>query len=181
MGWPKRLCGGITSYRLSNMGRALRNWAQKHNAKAADKKSKKSTEHLPDGRIRTVIADPDGAQFAVVFPAEEPKPSKSPDAPKRKRRRRTPEERESDRPKTLAWLIKESQRRSREAQNRQVEVGITHYIWQTMEDERTCGACAANNGKKFSWQHPPATGHPGLHLCEGEGHCRCLALPHFDL
>ncbi len=195
MGWIKRLSDEITSSHLSNIGHALRIWAkerrahlaelrrlrEERNAKAADEKSRKRTERLPDGRIRTVITDPNGTEFVAVFRAAKPKPSAPPDAPKPKRRRRTPEERESDRLKKLAWSIKESQRRAREVQDQQVGIGITHYVWQTMEDERTCHACAANNGKKFCWRNPPPTGHPGHHLCEGEGHCRCLAQPHFDL
>jgi len=89
---------------------------------------------------------------------------------KPKRRRRTPEEREA------SELLKQSRSYSLSEQRQQVSAGITHYIWQTAGDERTCPACAANDGKRFSWKNPPRTGHPGYHQCDGEGHCRCVAI-----
>jgi SPP1 gp7 family putative phage head morphogenesis protein len=48
----------------------------------------------------------------------------------------------------------------------------THYIWRTQGDNKTRPSHAANNGKTFSWDNPPETGHPG----ESYG-CRCWAEP----
>lgn len=44
------------------------------------------------------------------------------------------------------------------------------YIWRTRGDANVRPSHAANNGKVFSWDSPPATGHPG----EDYG-CRCIA------
>jgi len=58
-------------------------------------------------------------------------------------------------------------------QLRQESAGITHYIWQTAGDERVRPTHRANDGKKFSWDKPPATtGHPGHDI-----NCRCVAIP----
>ena len=48
--------------------------------------------------------------------------------------------------------------------------GQGYYIWRTVEDEKVRPAHAANNGKIFSWNDPPPTGHPGE-----EYGCRCRA------
>jgi len=56
---------------------------------------------------------------------------------------------------------------------RQDDIGITHYFWRTSEDERVRPDHAANNGKRFAWDSPPAiTGHPGEDI-----QCRCTADP----
>lgn len=49
----------------------------------------------------------------------------------------------------------------------------THYIWRTRGDNKVRASHAANNGKLFSWDSPPPTGHPG----EDYG-CRCTAEPY---
>ena len=48
----------------------------------------------------------------------------------------------------------------------------THYIWRTRRDDKVRPSHAANNGRVFSWNDPPETGHPG----EDYG-CRCTAEP----
>ena len=54
-------------------------------------------------------------------------------------------------------------------QLRQQQVGVTHYIWRTSEDERVRPTHEENNGKEFAWASPPlATGHPGFDV-----QCRC--------
>lgn len=58
---------------------------------------------------------------------------------------------------------------------RQQEVGVTEYVWQTSGDERVRPTHRANDGKKFRWDKPPKTGHPG-----SEVNCRCVALPVLD-
>jgi len=56
---------------------------------------------------------------------------------------------------------------------RQKNVGVTHYIWRTVGDERVRPDHASNNGERFSWKDPPATtGHPGNDI-----QCRCVADP----
>jgi SPP1 gp7 family putative phage head morphogenesis protein len=60
-------------------------------------------------------------------------------------------------------------------QQRQREIGITHYVWVTGDDAQVCPACAANNGRVFAWDEPPLGGHPGMRSCCGERHCRCVA------
>lgn len=52
----------------------------------------------------------------------------------------------------------------------------THYIWRTRSDNKVRASQAANNGKIFSWDNPPPTGHPG----EDYG-CRCTAEPYHGL
>ncbi|MGK2872444.1 MAG: phage minor head protein [Alphaproteobacteria bacterium] len=49
----------------------------------------------------------------------------------------------------------------------------THYIWRTRGDGRVRATHAANNGRIFSWDNVPPTGHPG----EDFG-CRCTAEPY---
>ena len=61
-------------------------------------------------------------------------------------------------------------------QLRQTEVGVTKYEWSTSGDERVRPTHAANEGKIFSWDDPPAeTGHPGE-----DYQCRCVAIPVFE-
>ena len=49
----------------------------------------------------------------------------------------------------------------------------THYIWRTRGDSKVRKEHAANNGKVFSWDNPPPTGHPG-----DDYGCRCTAEPY---
>ena len=48
----------------------------------------------------------------------------------------------------------------------------THYVWRTRNDSEVRSSHAANNGRIFSWNNPPPTGHPGK-----EFNCRCYAEP----
>lgn len=59
---------------------------------------------------------------------------------------------------------------------RQTSLGIDRYVWQTSGDERVREEHQANDGQVFSWNDPPATGHPGEDI-----NCRCVAVPYFDL
>lgn len=54
-----------------------------------------------------------------------------------------------------------------------LEHPTTHYIWRTRGDNKVRASRAANNGRIFSWDNPPPTGHPG----EDYG-CRCWAQPY---
>lgn len=60
-------------------------------------------------------------------------------------------------------------------EQRQREIGITHYVWVTGDGAEACPACALNNGRVFAWDEPPPGGHPGMRSCCGEGPCRCVA------
>ena len=52
-------------------------------------------------------------------------------------------------------------------------MGIEEYRWRTSKDERVRATHAANEGKVFRWDTPPAeTGHPG-----NDVQCRCDARP----
>lgn len=48
----------------------------------------------------------------------------------------------------------------------------THYIWRTEDDVKVRPSHAANDDRVFSWDNPPATGHPGEDF-----NCRCWAEP----
>lgn len=60
-------------------------------------------------------------------------------------------------------------------QTRQRELGIEGFTWTTANDERerTCDECGPLDGKKFTWDDPPAAGLPG----EIHPQCRCSADP----
>ena len=56
---------------------------------------------------------------------------------------------------------------------RQTGVGIEQYKWRTSQDNRVRPTHAANEGKVFDWDDPPAgTGAPGQDI-----NCRCSAQP----
>lgn len=58
-------------------------------------------------------------------------------------------------------------------QQRQLNLGITEYVWITSGDERVRESHRSKNGKTFKWSEPPAdTGHPGNDI-----QCRCIAQP----
>ena len=58
-------------------------------------------------------------------------------------------------------------------EERQTNIGITHYVWRTSEDERVRPTHRRNNGVQFAWNSPPIrTGHPGNDI-----QCRCTADP----
>lgn len=60
--------------------------------------------------------------------------------------------------------------------DRQTDLGITHYTWQTAEDERVRPEHRALDGKIRRWDDPhPIEGHPGQAI-----NCRCVALPVFS-
>lgn len=49
----------------------------------------------------------------------------------------------------------------------------THYIWRTVGDGKVRLSHAIHNGRIFSWDNPPNTGHPGE-----DYNCRCTAEPY---
>lgn len=61
-------------------------------------------------------------------------------------------------------------------ETRQTNLGITHFYWQTADDERTCEICFPLNGKRFAWDNPPEEGLPG----EVHPQCGCSADPDTD-
>lgn len=55
---------------------------------------------------------------------------------------------------------------------RQRQLGVTHYIWRSRDDERVRHAHAEQDDHVFTWDDPPAGGHPGQAY-----NCRCHAEP----
>ena len=56
---------------------------------------------------------------------------------------------------------------------RQIDLGVDSYIWNTVGDERVRETHADNEGQTFTWDNPPVeTGHPGE-----DYQCRCWAEP----
>ena len=55
-------------------------------------------------------------------------------------------------------------------QARQEELGITRYIWRTVNDVRVREEHAEREGESYSWDDPPEGGHPGTEIL-----CRCFA------
>lgn len=98
---------------------------------------------------------------------------------KKRKPRRQKEEIEAERDRIKVRIGEKFRARSVSEKERQTNLGITHYIWSSCGDSSTCDECAKNNGKKFSWNNPPKTGHPGEGLCcpkDEVGYCRCAAL-----
>ncbi len=74
---------------------------------------------------------------------------------------------------------------------RQREVGVTHYFWDTSEDERVRPALKLSikatarvvshrvlHGKRFAWNKPPVSGTRGQRLHPGQPiQCRCVPIP----
>jgi SPP1 gp7 family putative phage head morphogenesis protein len=58
---------------------------------------------------------------------------------------------------------------------RQKETGVEEYIWRAVKDGATRASHLANDGKRFRWDDPPETGHPGE-----DYQCRCTAEPVLD-
>ncbi|WP_162142328.1 phage head morphogenesis protein [Laribacter hongkongensis] len=59
---------------------------------------------------------------------------------------------------------------------RQTSLGVRRYRWSGANDERERETHRENNGKIFSWDDPPPTGHPGEDI-----NCRCVAIPIIEL
>lgn len=57
-------------------------------------------------------------------------------------------------------------------ETRQTGLGITHYTWSAAGDSLVRPSHEANDGKRFAWDNPPATGHPTEDV-----QCRCRAIP----
>lgn len=58
---------------------------------------------------------------------------------------------------------------------KQTEAGIDSYYWRTSRDERVRSTHTHREGVLFSWDQPPADGHPGQPI-----RCRCDAEPAID-
>lgn len=54
-------------------------------------------------------------------------------------------------------------------------MGVTHFIWDAVEDYDTCPTCRKLNGKKFRYSNPPGLGPPGTFICDHGEVCRCSA------
>ena len=58
---------------------------------------------------------------------------------------------------------------------RQQSIGITHFVWRTVGDERVREEHDELDGETFGYEDPPDEGLPGEPIC-----CRCSAEPVFD-
>jgi SPP1 gp7 family putative phage head morphogenesis protein len=58
---------------------------------------------------------------------------------------------------------------------RQRTLGVTAYIWRTVNDNRVRAEHAERDGKRYSWDDPPEDGIPGEAV-----NCRCYAEPVLD-
>jgi SPP1 gp7 family putative phage head morphogenesis protein len=128
----------------------------------------------------SVIVQPqviDGVEYTWAPPAKKAAAAKPPKKPRRQRR--SPEEIARDRAEALEELIAHARSTAAENQRKQTSAGITRYEWMSAGDERTCPACRKNDGRKFAWDRPPKTGHPGEGKLCPNGHCRCTAIAHF--
>ena len=61
-------------------------------------------------------------------------------------------------------------------QYRQSDAGIKKYEWSSSGDSRVRPLHEEYDGEIYSWNNPPAGGHPGIPI-----RCRCVALPVIDL
>jgi SPP1 gp7 family putative phage head morphogenesis protein len=59
---------------------------------------------------------------------------------------------------------------ARITQIRAESLGINEYVWRTVGDSRVRPEHADLNGRVFTWDKPPAVGHPGTPI-----RCRCRA------
>lgn len=72
--------------------------------------------------------------------------------------------------KTRDWLLREF--RETINKERQIAVGVTHYIWRSSDDDKVRSSHAERDDRVFSWAHQHSDGHPSV----GFG-CRCHAEP----
>ncbi|MEA5104674.1 hypothetical protein [Pantoea sp. S18] len=86
---------------------------------------------------------------------------------------KTPQEREQDLENYLLDLARAGKDSAKAEKIKHKRLGATHYIWRSADDADTCIECKKNNGKKFAWDRPPKTGHPGEGLCCPRNLCRC--------
>lgn len=61
-------------------------------------------------------------------------------------------------------------------EQRQRQIGVKDYDWRGVLDERERDEHKAREGKTYSWDAPPADGHPGQPI-----RCRCRAEPRLPL
>lgn len=82
-------------------------------------------------------------------------------------------ERKSDYPEWRAKLIARDQTGklfSQLTEERQTDIGLEEYIWDTVRDGAVRDEHAARQGKTFRWDKPPEDGSPGTAI-----QCRCVA------
>jgi SPP1 gp7 family putative phage head morphogenesis protein len=59
--------------------------------------------------------------------------------------------------------------------DRQQGLGVTHYVWNSVHDNRVRDEHRQLDGRTFAWASAPPDGHPGQAI-----NCRCFAEPVFD-
>jgi SPP1 gp7 family putative phage head morphogenesis protein len=60
-------------------------------------------------------------------------------------------------------------------QERQEALGVTGYVWRTMNDNRVRPEHVPREGQHFDWDAPPEDGHPGQPI-----QCRCYSEPNLS-
>jgi SPP1 gp7 family putative phage head morphogenesis protein len=66
-------------------------------------------------------------------------------------------------------------------ESRMSELGITRFVWRTVEDNRVRDSHSALDGQTFAWDDPPEDYKTGEKVIPGEAvNCRCIADPVFD-
>ena len=66
-------------------------------------------------------------------------------------------------------------------QERQEQIGVNSYIWQSSNDERTRPMHRELDGQQFEWDNPPITNEQGDRNNPGEDYqCRCNAIANIE-
>lgn len=60
---------------------------------------------------------------------------------------------------------------------RQVDLGVTHFIWHTMRDARVRDSHATLEGSTFAWSDPPVNERGERIIPGSDYNCRCWAMP----
>lgn len=60
-------------------------------------------------------------------------------------------------------------------ETRQQAMGVTSYVWRTVNDQRVREEHRNLDGRVFQWSSPPPIGHPGYPIM-----CRCFSEPNFS-
>ncbi|CAH0447283.1 hypothetical protein LMG10661_03349 [Ralstonia syzygii subsp. syzygii] len=122
------------------------------------------------------------ANFRIDITESTPEPTPVAVAEKKPRRkRRTKEEMAIARAELVEKMRVEGLERAVREKAQQTAIGVEHYIWRGNVCD--CPACEANDGKRFRWDKPPRTGHPGECTSCNDGYCKCYAeaiIPGFD-
>ena len=121
--------------------------------------------------------DTNPSPFDIPIPeGTDPKMWERTRSPIRNRKKYTPEQIEADADRYKKEMREKMASISKFDRERALSVGCKSFIWRAVKDAGTCTECAANDGRRFSYEKPPKIGYPGDHDCP-TGWCRCFAEP----